>query len=909
MSQKNNNTNTARHSIPHERGIYDAIAQSPRGINFHTLRDLFDADTHEDKKALKESLSAMKESGRLSYDSASKRYFAATPIAPVMVVRAKVSDRGIELYPVKWKGTDISKPALMVKKSDPEYGQIKNGDKLLIAIQSNIVMHGPHGTRQLVGNCTVVQRLPLQSPASIKAIFTQEAHGGHTLSPAFRTAKGAKVHIQTLDFRGAYKKDDYPNKSRVLVRLSEKNSQHILSGIVMDLAEWDKKHSASLLSKRDKVNAFFEDNIYSPALEEKARQIALIAPEPKDYEDMRGVIQFAVDPEDAKDRDDAISARPDADPANPGGYYITVSNIDVTRLVSQMPEVIENALRHPLSAYTNDAAIHMLPKTWAEDAASLQDGKDRFCMSVEIRIDYQGEMLDTRVFRSLNSPHVVSYNTFDRALIEGDVPDFTPDMTEAAHNILNAYEALVLEDSNRQALNFKQARYYIEKDEHDRIKGVKSEAEAGAISRDIIKKFMGFSNLITRGLCGEMGANTIDRVESEPNIHTRLPKNITSANKEAQYLNRIWTRDEIQSELDKYATDPAMEQAISDLLIRRVMRPGRFTTTEVGHFGMGLTDRPYASFSTGVRSLDSLVNQMSIYEAKGWLEEYCDQERIEWLHEKLLSPQAQMNIAEFMNDQQPIYKRLQREAMRRQAIAHLHQYEGQTVSACFQHVTDNEMSLKLEDCARPFLLPLAALSGATFISDVKKQQLIDRTTGRIVRAQEWMELKLQIADPLSNRLLLSIPETQPSIEVTPPQKQKETAQSIVYRALVLEATTKTVRIQIGDKEIDLSNKFPGSRTQRPDGLYHYNTGITLTPGEKQNFKFTLDAQGKIAAAIPTNQKRLEPGKAYDSFFDAHDITFERSEHKRVAKRPWQQGLGGLATLLAHSSSAPEIAAE
>jgi hypothetical protein len=287
---------------------------------------------------------------------------------------------------------------------------------------------------------------------------------------------------------------------------------------------------------------------------------------------------------------------------------------------------------------------------------------------------------------------------------------------------------------------------------------------------------------------------------------------------------------------------------------------------------------------------------MSLFERKGWLADYADQDTIDWLDKNFLSPQAQASIADFMNGEQPQYKRLQREAMRRQAIAHLNQYEGKTISACFQHVTDNEMSLKLEDCARPFMLPLSAISGAAFVSDVPNQQITDNAKpGRVINAEQWMEVKLQLADPLSNRLIVSIPDQQPKIEKTPPQQQQKTSHLITVKAEILEATTKSIRIKIGNKEIDLSSKMPGSRSARRGDLYHYNTGITLKIGEKQNFRLRINDQGELMEAIPTNNKRLDKNTAYTQFIKANAIEFR--EAGRVSapqeRRPWL-GLDALA---------------
>ena len=52
-----------------------------------------------------------------------------------------------------------------------------------------------------------------------------------------------------------------------------------------------------------------------------------------DREDWRALPLVTIDPPDAKDHDDAVHAAPDADPANPGGFILTVAIADVAYYV------------------------------------------------------------------------------------------------------------------------------------------------------------------------------------------------------------------------------------------------------------------------------------------------------------------------------------------------------------------------------------------------------------------------------------------------------------------------------------------------------------------------------------------------------------------------------------------------
>lgn len=880
---------------PRKNAIYSLIANSPKGVNVHSLRETFGLNDYAGKKKLRSTLDNLKQSGHIQYDKGSRRYLATHPTSPLMVVRAERTEAGIELTPVRWVKSKASKPFMLVKTSDTEYGNIRNGDKLLVAIQStqNMVI----GRRRVpVANCAVISKIDSNAPVDLKAVFKRNADGTPGLVPAFKATKGS-VPIWIDGYEGPYTAADYPENAIVSVQIKESTSQHRLTATVKDLAVWKQEYPASLLSRRDKANGLFRDNPFTPEEEEQASEIAKNAPIPSDYRDMRHIIQFAVDPVDAKDHDDAISAMPDTAPDNPGGWVVTITDIDIVRLVSQMKRASENAIEHPLSAYTNDSVIHMLPKSWAEDAASLKNRQDRFCVSAQIRIDSQGERIDHHIFRSLNAPHQVSYDDVD-AVIQGNPPEhFSPEMLDQINHLVGAYEALLLEDSNRGALNFEQGRTLIEKDSQGRLSAIRS--ESGSIARDIIKKFMVLSNLTFRKECELVGASTIDRIEQEPNIQHRLPKKISPSNTEALFLNREWTREEIHATLDAVSSTPALHQATSDLLIRRVMRPGQFTTDEIGHFGLALDNTPYAPFNSPVRSLADLSNMMSLFDAKGWLDEYVKPGQREWLHENIFGPIAQRGIADSLNDLQPQVKALQRSATRRQAIAYLNRYQGNIVDARIQHVTDSDICLRLADCEYNFTFPLKTISGGAFSTDTQKQCAISTQTGRAYPAGSDIKLRIIKADPIAQQIILSAgaPRNDLYASTKGPEGATKKPDIIVVEAEILEATTKALKIRIGNKDFDLTSKFRGSKSMRPSGLYHYNTGQSLQTGQTRYFKLTLDEKSRITDCTPTSNSFSQRTKLYEKFMKDHGIKPPQEKPPEPSQKRQLQDFSALASLL------------
>jgi ribonuclease R len=891
-----------------KKAVYSLIANAPKGVNFHTIGQIFGTDSPSKKQRLHSIIKNLKRQRHIHFDSGSRRYFATAPTSPLMVVRARKTENGIELTPIRWSRAKASQPKMRVKKSDTEYKNIQDGDKLLIAIQNTKIDRiGKKLTP--VSECAVISKIDVNAPVEIRAIFKKSADGKAGLVPAFRSTKGVYTPIDIDKYEGPYSERDYPDNALVMVRINERKSQHDLCATVTDLADWDTRYPADLLSLRDKANGMFRDSPYSEDEEMIAAAATSTAPKPKTYTDMRDIVQFAVDPVDAKDHDDAISAVPDTAPDNKDGWVVTVSDIDVVRLVTQMRRAIDNALEHPLSAYTNDSVIHMLPKSWAEDAASLKDRQERFCVSIQIRINAHGEKLDHQVFRSLNAPYQISYTDMDKTL-NGDAPShFTDEMIQQIEYIDGAYEALVMEDSHRGTLNFEQPKIHVEKDDKGRITAIT--AQNGSISRDIIKKFMILANRAFREECAKLGASTIDRIEAAPNIQNRLPKKIAPTNSEALFLKREWSREEIRSVLEACEDQPAMHRAISDLLVRKVMRPGKYSTDEIGHFGLALDDEPYASFNSPVRSLADLSNMMSLFDAKGWLQDYTRPGHHEWLQNSVFGSIAQKRIADHLNTLQPQYKALQRNATRRQAIAFLNRYQGDTVNARIENVTERDVTLQIADCAFPFTFSLQSFSGGVFRPCIQTQSLLNVQTNQRHLAGEALPIKLLKADPLSSQIMLSATAQRVEKSQSAPEKlQKLTDERILVAADMLETTTKRIRIQIGEKPFDVTHVLKGSKSMRQGGLYHYDSRLTLSSGTTRYFNLTIDAKGKISECRPTNATFVRETKAYQRFMKAHGIrpsAVQNTQRSKEKPETWKDFSSALASLAAqpHHSAPPK----
>ena len=112
-------------------------------------------------------------------------------------------------------------------------------------------------------------------------------------------------------------------------------------------------------------------HVFSEAAEKeaKAQKPLRLAP-PR--EDWRTLPLVTIDPPDAKDHDDAVHAALDDDPANPGGFVITVAIADVSAYVRPGSALDRDALERGNSVYFPDRVVPMLPERISNDLCSLR---------------------------------------------------------------------------------------------------------------------------------------------------------------------------------------------------------------------------------------------------------------------------------------------------------------------------------------------------------------------------------------------------------------------------------------------------------------------------------------------------------------------------------------------------------
>ena len=133
------------------------------------------------------------------------------------------------------------------------------------------------------------------------------------------------------------------------------------------------------------------DQSFSPSINQEVKKYSEddIKNEIKNRLDLRNDICFTIDPEEAKDFDDALSIK-----INKIGTEIGVHIADVSHFVTPNSLIDKEAMIRGTSVYFAEGVVHMLPKELSADLCSIRPGVDRLAISAIIQLDNDYKVLN-----------------------------------------------------------------------------------------------------------------------------------------------------------------------------------------------------------------------------------------------------------------------------------------------------------------------------------------------------------------------------------------------------------------------------------------------------------------------------------------------------------------------------------
>ncbi len=127
---------------------------------------------------------------------------------------------------------------------------------------------------------------------------------------------------------------------------------------------------------------------FGKGIKKEAKKVSKKPFHPEKRRDFRGIPTFTIDPEDAKDFDDALSFRE----LEGGSYEIGIHIADVSHYVEEGSKLDQEARERAFSIYLVDRTIPMLPENLSNDICSLRPNEDRAAFSAVFKMNENGDI-------------------------------------------------------------------------------------------------------------------------------------------------------------------------------------------------------------------------------------------------------------------------------------------------------------------------------------------------------------------------------------------------------------------------------------------------------------------------------------------------------------------------------------
>ena len=310
-------------------------------------------------------------------------------------------------------------------------------------------------------------------------------------------------------------------------------------------------------------------------------------------EDLRKQFIVTIDPDDARDFDDAIHVEQVAN----GGWNLGVHIADVAVYVDPGSPLDREARRRGNSVYLPDRVVPMLPERLSNGVCSLKPGVDRLTHSVFIHFDQGGVAKAARFARSvIRSAHRLTYKQAYAILT-------SPPRDDLGERLYIAWELAALLrrkrfDHGALDLDFPEVKVWVDTEGNPaRLERVENDE-----SHQLIEEFMLAANEAVARELKKRAIPTIYRVHENPDPETlaEYREFALSFNYEVGDLTR---RAELQRLLAGIRGKPE-EQALKVALLKSLKR-ARYDPQPLGHYGLAKTN--YLHFTSPIRRYADLV--------------------------------------------------------------------------------------------------------------------------------------------------------------------------------------------------------------------------------------------------------------------------------------------------------------
>ncbi len=517
---------------------------------------------------------------------------------------------------------------------------------------------------------------------------------------------------------------------KVVVRLEEWESRHLNpEGEIIEVLGPARAPGVDILGIIKKYDLPVE---FSPGALEQAEKIPLSIPPSALHhrEDLRTVQVFTIDPEDARDFDDAIHVRRLGDQ-----WEVGVHIADVSHYVAPGSALDREAFKRGNSVYLPDRVLPMLPERLSNGVCSLRPDEDHLTKSVIIRFDQAGRPKSHRFAATvIRSRFRLTYREAYERLQR-------PPQNQLDHFLHQAWKiasALRERRFNKGALELDFPEVRVRVDQSGKAIGLIK--EENDISHQLIEEFMVLANEIVGRETKNRSLPSVYRVHEDPDAE-KLLEFRELAHAHGLTPGDLSQKREMQRFLRSIAGRP--DEGLLKVSLLRSLRKAIYLPVPLGHFGLAKGD--YTHFTSPIRryadlivhrTFNALLSGPGIGRVRRSLTStanYAGQEGEVGSNahpKKLISSSRLEEVCEHISTTERIAADAEREAVRLKKLEYLESLIGRPhrFQATVLEVRNYGLVVEVPDALITGLIHVSSLGGDFFVYDGAKQQMYGRRT-------------------------------------------------------------------------------------------------------------------------------------------------------------------------------------